>query len=65
MSDFELFEAQLDILCEEKLGMGLACLPDMPTRDWFDDGMETDEAFEDLVERLEDDGMDLSFLDEE
>lgn len=33
---FKEFVKALNILCEEELGVGLDCLPDMPTRDWYD-----------------------------
>lgn len=54
---------ELNDICTAYLGLGLPHFEDMLTRDWYEDGMTPQEAFEDCVlVELEENGYNLSFL---
>lgn len=48
---FEEWMGDLDVLCNENIGVSLLDLPDQTFHDWYDAGLSVDEAMDAIVER--------------
>ena len=46
---YEKWLQDFSSMCQEKLGMSIEDLPDLPIRDWYEEGWGIDEAFEVLM----------------
>jgi hypothetical protein len=56
MSPYDTWENVLDLICRKRLGLGLHDLPDVATRDGFDQGSSPEEFFEEeVVPRMQED----------
>jgi hypothetical protein len=56
MNNFREWLDELNALVESELVLGIDDLPDMPYRDWFEEGLSADEVFDMMLDELEMDG---------
>jgi hypothetical protein len=56
MNNFREWLDELNDLVESELVLGIDDLPDMPYRDWFEEGLSADEVFDLMLDELEMDG---------
>ena len=59
---YDQFYHKLDWHCQSKILLSLSDLPDQPFMDWFENGYDVEEAWEEVVKNLANDDPSFNFL---